>query len=57
MNYVVAGYVIAMSVLFAYAVSLLIRRARLERAAALVDTANPPAEPVAAPAAPTDGPS
>jgi hypothetical protein len=37
MKYVVAGYVIALSVLAIYAVSLLIRRARLEKAAVLAE--------------------
>lgn len=37
MNYVVAGYVICLSVLALYAVGLVLRRRHLERAASLID--------------------
>lgn len=36
MRYVVAGYVIALAVLFMYSASLVLRRRRLERAARLI---------------------
>ncbi|HXQ19470.1 MAG TPA: hypothetical protein VN781_07550 [Acidimicrobiales bacterium] len=37
MKYVDAGYVVALSVLFSYSVSLVVRRRRLERTAGRVD--------------------
>lgn len=36
MRYVDAGYIIALSVLFAYAISLVLRHRRLDRAARLI---------------------
>ncbi|HUA96063.1 MAG TPA: hypothetical protein VMB82_11125 [Acidimicrobiales bacterium] len=41
MSYVVAGYVICLTVLALYAVGLVLRRRRLERAAALLDAPGP----------------
>lgn len=43
MSYVDAGYVIALSVLFLYATSLLLRRRRLGRSAGLAHPEPPPA--------------
>ncbi|MGH8989144.1 MAG: hypothetical protein ACRDXC_11220 [Acidimicrobiales bacterium] len=49
MRYVDAGYVIALGVLALYALSLLARRRRLERAAARGSSASATARDVAAP--------
>ena len=45
MSYVVAGYVICLTVLALYAVGLVLRRRRLERAAALLDAPGPEGAP------------
>lgn len=45
MSYVVAGYVICLGVLTLYAVGLVLRRRRLERAAALMDAPGPDGVP------------
>lgn len=37
MNYIDAGYIIGLSVVFLYGLSLVVRRRRLERAAALAE--------------------
>jgi hypothetical protein len=49
-SYVDAGYAICLAVLFLYAVGLIVRRRRLQRAAALSDPPRPPEAP--APRAP-----
>jgi hypothetical protein len=49
-SYVTAGYSICLAVLFCYAVALVLRRRRLQRAAALLD--RPPARPERPPPAP-----
>jgi hypothetical protein len=49
-SYVDAGYSICLAVLFLYAVGLVLRRRRLQRAAALLD--RPPAPPPGAPRLP-----
>lgn len=55
-GYVDAGYAIALTVLALYAVSLILRRRRLERAAAVLDRdQSPPAGPPGA--SPSAGPS
>ena len=48
MSYVDAGYAIALATLFVYAVSLVLRRRRWERALRMSEP--PPAEPESAPA-------
>lgn len=53
MSYVIAGYVICLSVLAAYAGWLVARRRRLTRAVALLDDADPD---VSAPPAPVADP-
>lgn len=45
MHYVIAGYVIALAVLFVYAASLVLRRRRLERAARLLPAEELPGDP------------
>ncbi len=50
MSYVTAGYTIALAILFVYAVALVLRRRRLQRAAALLD--HQPAPTPARPPAP-----
>lgn len=40
MKYIYAGYIIALAVLFLYGVTLMVRRARLEKAAKALDTGN-----------------
>ena len=55
MSYVVAGYTICLSVLFLYAVGLILRRRRLTRAVAVAERDQQPLDGVTATHSPATG--